>query len=174
MKHQELRNFSAHIFIPNLISFQIVVLAQSMLSTIFLSFIIIGVLSITSVLPVMNNIRNMYYRHKAAGMLDGRSVGRALATAEWRFIVISSFLFCLVYLPIIGIANQPDKCEKLTFYPMHVPFELYQWNSCIVFGFIFISADDERIRGIFAFWGFFTFNIAIYSYSGKIQCLKYL
>jgi len=114
----------------------------SMLSTIFLSFIIIGVLSITSVLPVMNNIRNMYYRHKTAGMLDGRSVGRALATAEWRFIVISSFLFCLVYLPIIGIANQPDK------------------------------SDDERIRGIFAFWGFFTFNIAIYSYSGQLfMCL---
>ena len=40
-----------------------------MLSTIFIAFIIIGVLSMTTVLPVMLSIRDMYYRHKAAGML---------------------------------------------------------------------------------------------------------
>eukprot|EP00956_Cyclotella_meneghiniana_P034468 scaffold105270_cov79-Cyclotella_meneghiniana.AAC.1 len=75
----------------------------SYLSTIFISFIIIGVLSITSVLPVMLNVRDMFYRHKAAQMLGSSSVGRALATAEKRFIIIASFLFCVVFIPVSGI-----------------------------------------------------------------------
>lgn len=75
----------------------------SYLSTIFISFIIIGVLSITSVLPVMLNVRDMFYRHKAAQMLGSSSVGRALATAEKRFIIIASFLFCVIFIPVSGI-----------------------------------------------------------------------
>lgn len=114
----------------------------SMLSTIFISFIIIGVLSITSVLPVMLSIRDMYYRHKAAGMLGSRSVGRALASAEKRFILISSVLFCAVFIPTSGIANSPHHELK-----------------------------DRVLEGI-AFWGFFTFNSAIYSYIGQLfMCL---
>lgn len=108
----------------------------SMLSTIFIAFIIIGVLSITSVLPVMLSIRDMYYRHKAAGMLNSRSVGRALASAEKRFILISSVLFCAIFLPCSGIVNAPGVELKY------------------------------RVREGVAFWGFFTFNTAIYSYSG--------
>ncbi|KAL7546777.1 hypothetical protein ACHAWF_010122 [Thalassiosira exigua] len=109
----------------------------SMLSTIFIAFIIIGVLSITSVLPVMLSIRDMYYRHKAAGMLSSRSVARALASAEKRFILISAVLFCAVFVPTSGIVNSP-------------------------------SHDFKAI----AFWGFFTFNTAIYSYIGQLfMCL---
>ena len=110
----------------------------SLLSTIFISFIIIGVLSITSVLPVALSIRDMYYRHKAAGMLNSRSVGRALARAEWRFIVISSLLFCVVFIPISGIANSSSHTLR------------------------------QKVRESFAFWGFFTFNVAIYSYIGML------
>ena len=113
------------------------ILSASILSTIFISFIITGVLSITSVLPVMLSIRDMYYRHKAAGMLNSRSVGRALASAEWRFIVISPFLFCLMFIPISGIANDPS-----------------------------VSMGTKALESV-AFWGFFTFNGAIYSYIGE-------
>lgn len=113
------------------------ILSASILSTIFISFIITGVLSITSVLPVMLSIRDMYYRHKAAGMLNSRSVGRALASAEWRFIVISPFLFCLLFIPISGIANDPS-----------------------------VSMGTKALESV-AFWGFFTFNGAIYSYIGE-------
>jgi hypothetical protein len=114
----------------------------SMLSTIFISFIIIGVLSITSVLPVMLSIRDMYYRHKAAGMLDGRSVGRALATAEKWFIILSSLLFCFVFIPCSGIFTDPDRTL------------------------------NARFKEGVVFWGFFAFNTAIYSYIGRyLSCL---
>eukprot|EP00980_Cylindrotheca_fusiformis_P012581 scaffold3084_cov144-Cylindrotheca_fusiformis.AAC.29 len=55
---------------------------RARLSITFLSFIIIGILSITSVLPVMLKIRDVFYRHRAAGMLENISLGWALGTAE--------------------------------------------------------------------------------------------
>eukprot|EP00581_Thalassiosira_minuscula_P015180 CAMPEP_0183715372 /NCGR_PEP_ID=MMETSP0737-20130205/9619_1 /TAXON_ID=385413 /ORGANISM="Thalassiosira miniscula, Strain CCMP1093" /LENGTH=1519 /DNA_ID=CAMNT_0025944463 /DNA_START=22 /DNA_END=4581 /DNA_ORIENTATION=- len=114
----------------------------SLLGTIFISFIIIGVLSVTSVLPVMLSVRDMYYRHKAAGMLNSRSVGRALSSAEKKFIIISCFLFCLVFIPLSGITNSPSLTLR------------------------------ERVMESIAFWGFFTFNMAIYSYCGQLfMCL---
>ena len=109
-----------------------------MLSTIFISFIIIGVLSITSVMPVMLSIRDMFYRHKQAGMLNARSVGRALASAEKRFLLISGILFCAVFIPTSGIVNAPGHSS---------------WT---------------RFKEGLGFWGFFTFNTAIYSYIGQL------
>lgn len=73
------------------------------LSLIFISFIIIGVMSINSVLPVMLGIRDSFYRQRAAGMYGFSSLGWALGTAEKYFIVISSGLFCVVFLPCIGV-----------------------------------------------------------------------
>lgn len=107
-----------------------------MLSTIFISFIMIGVLSITAVLPVMQSIRDMYYRHKAAGMLNSRSVARSLATAEKKFIILSSLLFCAVFIPASGIADNPNQ-----------------------------SLKERCLMGL-VFWAFFAFNSAIYSYCG--------
>ncbi len=82
---------------------------RAQLSVIFLSFIIIGILSITSVLPVMLSIRDVFYRHRAAGMLDNVSLGWALGTAEKWFIVLASFLFCLVYIGVSGISTDTLK-----------------------------------------------------------------
>jgi len=114
----------------------------SLLATIFISFIIIGVLSIVSVLPVMLNVRDMFYRHKAAGMLNYRSLGRALGTAEHRFILIASFLFCIVFIPVSGLGMNPNYTLR------------------------------EKVFWAFAYWGFFTFNSAIYSYIGQLfMCL---
>lgn len=76
---------------------------RASLSVTFLSFIIIGILSITSVLPVMLGIRDIFYRHRAAGMLDNISLGWALGTAEKWFIVLSSFFFCLVFIGVSGL-----------------------------------------------------------------------
>jgi ABC-2 type transporter len=78
---------------------------RASLSVIFLSFIIIGILSIISVLPVMLSIRDVFYRHRAAGMLDNVALGWALGTAEKWFIVIASFMFCLVNIGVSGMAS---------------------------------------------------------------------
>lgn len=90
----------------------------------------------------MLNVRDMFYRHKAAGMLNYRSLGRALGTAEHRFILIASFLFCIVFIPVSGLGMNPNYTLR------------------------------EKVFWAFAYWGFFTFNSAIYSYIGQLfMCL---
>jgi hypothetical protein len=71
-------------------------------SVTFLSFIIVGILCITSVLPVMLAIRDVFYKQRAAGMVDNTALGWALGTAEKWFMVLSSTLFCLFYLSTAG------------------------------------------------------------------------
>ena len=78
---------------------------RAWLAVTFLCFIIIGILSITSVLPVMLRIRDIFYRHRAAGMLDNTSLAWALGTAEKWFIVLSSFCFCLVFVGVSGLTT---------------------------------------------------------------------
>ena len=75
----------------------------SIFSTIFISFIIVGVMSITTVLPVMLKIRDVFYLHRAAGMTDHRDLNQALAVAEKRFICLGSACFCLVFYFTIGL-----------------------------------------------------------------------
>lgn len=75
----------------------------SLLSTTFISFIITGVLAINSVLPVMLKIRDSFYRQRQSGMVDDVSFSLALGVAEKWFIVVSSFLFCAVFLPCAGL-----------------------------------------------------------------------
>jgi ABC-2 type transporter len=76
---------------------------RARLSIIFMGFIITGIMAILSVLPVITKIRDMYYRHRDAGMYDSVSIGLALGVAEKWFIVLSTALFCVVFLVTSGI-----------------------------------------------------------------------
>lgn len=71
---------------------------RARLSVVFISFIITGIMAILSVLPVMTKIRDMFYRHRDAGMYDSFSIGLALGVAEKYFILLSTSLFCVVFL----------------------------------------------------------------------------
>jgi ABC-2 type transporter len=75
------------------------------LSVIFLSFIIVGIMAVLSVIPVMEKIRDAFYRHRDAGMYDSGSLGLALGVAEKYFIVFSSAIFCIVFLGISNVGN---------------------------------------------------------------------
>lgn len=78
---------------------------RARLSVVFIAFIITGIMAILSVLPVMTKIRDMYYRHGDAGMYDSVSMGLALGVAEKGFIVLSSVLFCVVFLSSSGLGD---------------------------------------------------------------------
>lgn len=51
---------------------------QARFAVVFLSFILLGIMAILSVIPVMGRIRDMFYRHRASGMYDSASLGWAL------------------------------------------------------------------------------------------------
>ncbi len=78
---------------------------SSILSIIFISFIIIGVMSMNSVLPIMLNLRDNFYRQRAAGMYGHTSLAVSLGMAEQIFIVVSSFLFCIIFMPCVGLGR---------------------------------------------------------------------
>eukprot|EP00957_Ditylum_brightwellii_P172625 13141414-Ditylum_brightwellii.AAC.1 len=71
--------------------------------TSFLSSIVIGILAITSVLPVMLKIRDMFYQHRAAGMLDDFPVTLSLGVAEQPFLLICLALFSIIFYFTIGL-----------------------------------------------------------------------
>lgn len=64
---------------------------RARISVIFFSNIIVGIMSIVSVLPVMTWIRDMFYRHDDSGMYDSLSLGFALGTAEQWFIAVRDY-----------------------------------------------------------------------------------
>lgn len=78
---------------------------RARLSVVFLTFIITGIQAILSVVPVMTMIRDLYYRHRDAGMYDSGSIGLALGVAEKAFIVLSTGIFTIVFLATSGIAK---------------------------------------------------------------------
>ena len=78
----------------------------AIINTIFISFIIVGVLGINSAIPVMLALRDNFYRHRAAGMLDHTTLAIAMGVAEKWFIVISSFVFCVVFLAMLGLSDR--------------------------------------------------------------------
>ena len=88
---------------------------RAQFAVIFLSFIIVGIMSIFSVLPVMLSIRDMFYRHRASGMLGSSSVGWALGYSEKGFILLSSSLFTLIFLGISYSGEQELK-GRITFW----------------------------------------------------------
>lgn len=100
------------------------------LGVLFLSFIITGIMGILSVIPVMTRIRDMFYRHRDAGMYDSASIGWALASSEKPYIILSTTIFTLVFLGTSGM-------------------------------------NDDNYQGLIGYWGFFTFNFAMYSYFGQ-------
>jgi hypothetical protein len=74
-----------------------------MFGVVYISFIIIGQLLITSIIPVTISIRDMYYRHAAAGMLGSRSVMAGLLAAELPFIAAISLFFPVIFLALFNM-----------------------------------------------------------------------
>jgi ABC-type multidrug transport system ATPase subunit/ABC-type multidrug transport system permease subunit len=84
-------------------------MVDGILSTIFLAMTIIGVVSVSMAVPVMKQIRDVFYKHRASGMLDHQSVSLSAAVGELPFIVIMSAIFCSIYYSLVGLFQAADK-----------------------------------------------------------------
>lgn len=82
---------------------------NSRATTIFISYLFMGVNSLNTVLAVFEAERNMYYRHKAAKMYDNRAIAAAFTVAEIPFILLSSIVFVSVLYFMIGFAVDAGK-----------------------------------------------------------------
>lgn len=82
---------------------------DGILSTIFLGLTIIGVVSVSMAVPVMKQIRDVFYKHRASGMLDHNSVSLAVTIGELPFVLLMSAIFCAVYYSLVGLFQTADK-----------------------------------------------------------------
>lgn len=82
---------------------------SSLSTTMFMSFLFLGVNSLNTVLAVFEAERNMYYRHKAALMYDKRALVAAFTIAELPFILLSSMLFVSIFYFMVGFAADIGK-----------------------------------------------------------------
>lgn len=95
-----------------------------MFGAVFIAFVIIGQLSITSIIPVTISIRDMYYRHESAGMLSSRSVIAGLLAAEIPFIAVISVAFPIIFVSLLGLPSHDSDSSFLRAVGVYVFFGL--------------------------------------------------
>jgi len=66
-------------------------------------------MSISMAVPVMKRIRDVFYKHRASGMLTHRSVSIALMIGETPYLVLISVLYGVVYYATVGLFSGASK-----------------------------------------------------------------
>lgn len=82
---------------------------DGIISTMFISLIIIGVTSISMAVPVMKKMRDVFYKHRASGMVDHNSISWSLMVAETPYLCMVSLLFGAIYYLTVGLFNDAEK-----------------------------------------------------------------
>lgn len=77
--------------------------AEGVLGTMFLSLSIMGVTCITMVVPVMKRIRDVFYKHRASGMIEESPLALAVSVGEGPYICVIAVIFGGIYYATIGL-----------------------------------------------------------------------
>lgn len=111
---------------------------DGVLGTLFLATIIIGVTSISMAVPVMKRIRDVFYKHRASGMLTHNSIAWALAVGEVPYILLNSALFSCVYYFSTSLFTTAEKFFMFwLFFTLNVGtyFSVSSYNDTTKFNF---------------------------------------
>lgn len=82
---------------------------RSRVTTIYLSFLIIAINGMNTVLSFFEAERNMFYRHKSALMYSTPAVSTAFTLAEVPFLVGTSLLYTTIFYFMLGFAPDAGK-----------------------------------------------------------------
>ena len=82
---------------------------RSRMTTIFLSFLIVAVTGMNTVLAFFEAERNMFYRHKSALMYGTTSMSIAYTLAEIPFLIGTSFLYTSIFYFMVGFSADAEK-----------------------------------------------------------------
>lgn len=82
---------------------------RSRLTTVYLSFLIIAINGMNTVLSFFEAERNMFYRHKSAMMYDTPAISTAFTLAEIPFLLGTSLLYTTIFYFMIGFAADAEK-----------------------------------------------------------------
>jgi hypothetical protein len=92
---------------------------DALISTMFLGLIIIGVTSISMAVPVAKTMRDVFYKHRASGMLTHKSISLAFFIGELPYICLISILYGVIYYSTVGLFSSASKFPSclMTFLP---------------------------------------------------------
>jgi ABC-type multidrug transport system ATPase subunit/ABC-type multidrug transport system permease subunit len=82
---------------------------NSRVTTIYLSFLLIAVNGMTTVLAFFEAERNMFYRHKSALMYDTPAISFSYTVAELPFLVGTCFIYVSIFYFMIGFSVEAGK-----------------------------------------------------------------
>ena len=77
--------------------------AAALIGTVFLSLNVVGTTAMTMAIPVALRARNVFYKHRASGMIGHNSMFLGLVVAEFPYLLAVSFLFVLIYCATTGL-----------------------------------------------------------------------
>ena len=82
---------------------------NSRVTTIYISFLMMAILGLNTVLPFFELERNMYYRHKSSLMYDTPAISSAYTLAELPFLIGTGLLYTSIFYFMIGFAADAAK-----------------------------------------------------------------
>uniref|UniRef100_A0A7S4MWX6 ABC transporter domain-containing protein n=1 Tax=Odontella aurita TaxID=265563 RepID=A0A7S4MWX6_9STRA len=77
--------------------------AAALIGTMFLSLNVIGTTAMTMAIPVSKRIRDVFYKHRASGMLGHNALAYSMAVAELPYLTLVAFSFVVVYCATAGL-----------------------------------------------------------------------
>lgn len=81
---------------------------NSIMNSIYISMLFLSVNALNTVLALFEFERNMFYRHKAAGMYMSRATVLGFTFAEMPFIFGAATLFTMIFYWVLGFRAEPE------------------------------------------------------------------
>jgi ABC-type multidrug transport system ATPase subunit/ABC-type multidrug transport system permease subunit len=129
---------------------------RSRVTTVYLSFLIIAINAMNTVLSFFEAERNMFYRHKSALMYDTPAISTAYTLAEIPFLLGTSLFYTTIFYFMIGFAAD---AEKFFFYYlfMLLCMSLFTYTGQM---FVAICPDAQIAQG---FCGLLSSNTGLFA-----------
>lgn len=77
--------------------------AAGLIGTIFLSLNVIGTTGMTMAIPVTKRVRDVFYKHRASGMIGHNSAFIGMIAAELPYLLLMSVLYVTIYCATMGM-----------------------------------------------------------------------
>lgn len=116
---------------------------NSRFNSVFIAVVFLCVNAQNSVLSVFEFERNMFYKHRAAGMYRPSAVARAFTLAEVPFIITGATVFVVTFYFIMGFAVEADKFFIFYIFCM-LSFAAFTFNGQM---FVALFRDSETAQG---------------------------
>jgi len=77
--------------------------AAALIGTIFLSLNVVGTTAMTMAIPVAKRVRDVFYKHRASGMIDHNATFVGMVVAELPYLLFMAVLYVLIYCATAGL-----------------------------------------------------------------------